>query len=78
LRSRVFNHFQGDHRSAKEMRIAQEIKRVEYRITSGELGALLLESRLIKETSPSITGSSDASGNSVPGKYRATPMPNRW
>ena len=24
LRSRVFNHFQGDHRSAKEMRIAQE------------------------------------------------------
>ena len=52
LRSRVFNHFQGDHRSAKEMRIAQEIKRVEYRITSGELGALLLESRLIKELQP--------------------------
>lgn len=52
LRSRVFNHFQGDHHSAKEMRIAQEIKRVEYRITSGELGALLLESRLIKENQP--------------------------
>lgn len=52
LRSRVFNHFQGDHRSAKEMRIAQEIKRVEYRITSGELSALLLESRLIKENQP--------------------------
>ncbi len=52
LRSRVFNHFQGDHRSAKEMRIAQEIRRVEYRISSGELGALLLESRLIKEYQP--------------------------
>ncbi len=52
LRSRVFNHFQGDHRSAKEMRIAQEIKRVEYRISGGELGALLLESRLIKEYQP--------------------------
>lgn len=52
LRSRVFNHFQGDHRSAKEMRIAQEIKRVEYFISSGELGALLLESRLIKEHQP--------------------------
>ncbi len=52
LRSRVFNHFQGDHRSTKEMRIAQEVKRVEYRITSGELGALLLESRLIKEHQP--------------------------
>ena len=34
------------------MRIAQEIKRIEYRITSGELGALLLESRLIKESQP--------------------------
>ncbi len=52
LRSRVFNHFQGDHSSAKEMRIAQEIQRVEYRITGGELGALLLESRLIKEYQP--------------------------
>ncbi len=52
LRSRVFNHFQGDHRSFKEMRIAQEIRRVEYRLSSGELGALLLESRLIKEYQP--------------------------
>jgi len=52
LRSRIFNHFQGDHRSAKEMRIAQEIKRIEYRVTSGELGALLLESRLIKAYQP--------------------------
>ena len=52
LRSRIFNHFQGDYRPTKEMRIAQEIRRVEYRITSGELGALLLESRLIKEYQP--------------------------
>ncbi|RFC35271.1 MAG: DNA polymerase-3 subunit epsilon [Candidatus Nitrotoga sp. SPKER] len=52
LRSRIFNHFQSDHSSAKEMRIAQKIKRVEYRLTAGELGALLLESRLIKEYQP--------------------------
>lgn len=52
LRTRVLSHFQGDHSSAKEMRIAQEIKRIEYRLTSGELGALLLESRLIKEYQP--------------------------
>ncbi len=52
LRTRVLSHFQGDHSSAKEMRIAQEIKRIEYRVTSGELGALLLESRLIKEYQP--------------------------
>lgn len=52
LRTRVLSHFQGDHSSAKEMRIAQEIKRIECRVTSGELGALLLESRLIKEYQP--------------------------
>ncbi|MEI2768369.1 MAG: exonuclease domain-containing protein [Nitrosomonas sp.] len=52
LRTRVLSHFQGDHSSAKEMRIAQEIKRIEYRVTSGELGALLLESHLIKEYQP--------------------------
>lgn len=52
LRTRVLSHFQGDHSSAKEMRIAQEIKRIEYRVTSGELGALLLESHLIKEFQP--------------------------
>ena len=52
LRTRVLSHFQGDHSSAKEMRIAQEIRRIEYRVTGGELGALLLESRLIKEYQP--------------------------
>lgn len=52
LRARVLGHFQGDHSSAREMRIAQEVKRIEYRVTSGELGALLLESRLIKECQP--------------------------
>ena len=52
LRTRVLSHFQGDHSSVKEMRIAQEIKRIEYRVTSGELGALLLESHLIKEYQP--------------------------
>ncbi|MBA3756350.1 MAG: DNA polymerase III subunit epsilon [Nitrosomonas sp.] len=52
LRTRVLSHFHSDHNSAKGMRIAQEIKRIEYHITSGELGALLLESRLIKECQP--------------------------
>lgn len=52
LKARVLSHFQSDHSSAKGMRIAQEIKRIEYRVTSGELGALLLESRLIKEYQP--------------------------
>ena len=52
LRSRVLSHFSNDHGSNKDMRIGQEIKRVEWVETAGELGALLLESRLIKERQP--------------------------
>ena len=52
LRSRVMSHFSADHRAAKEMRIAQEIRSVQWRETAGELGALLLEARLVKEMQP--------------------------
>ena len=52
MRSRVQSHFQADHSSAREMRIAQEIRRVEWHETAGELGALLLEARLIKQMQP--------------------------
>jgi DNA polymerase-3 subunit epsilon len=52
LRSRVMSHFSGDHASFSDMRIAQEVERVEWTETAGELGALLLESRLIKEHQP--------------------------
>ena len=37
---------------AREMRILTEIRRVEWIETAGELGALLLESRLVKERQP--------------------------
>lgn len=52
LRSRVMSHFQAAGREAREMRIAQEIRRVEWIETAGELGALLLEARLVKELQP--------------------------
>ena len=52
LRSRVMSHFQAASREAREMRIAQEIRRVEWIETAGELGALLLEARLVKELQP--------------------------
>ena len=52
LRERVMSHFSGDHASSKEMRISQEIKDVRWIQTAGELGALLLESQLIKEKLP--------------------------
>jgi DNA polymerase III subunit epsilon len=52
LRSRVLQHFADDLRSPREAQIAREIRRVEWRRTSGELGALLLEARLVKELAP--------------------------
>ncbi|MDO8320041.1 exonuclease domain-containing protein [Rhodoferax sp.] len=52
LRSRVMSHFQAASRNAREMRIAHEIRRLEWIETAGELGALLLESRLVKAHQP--------------------------
>jgi DNA polymerase-3 subunit epsilon len=52
LRTRVMSHFQAATKVAREMRILTEIRRVEWRETAGELGALLLESRLVKEMQP--------------------------
>ncbi|HVP08691.1 MAG TPA: exonuclease domain-containing protein [Burkholderiales bacterium] len=54
LRSRVLQHFGDDLRSPREAQIAREVRRVEWRRTSGELGALLLEARLVKELAPAF------------------------
>lgn len=52
LRSRVISHFQATSKQSREMRIALEIRRIEWIETAGELGALLLEARLVKEMQP--------------------------
>lgn len=52
MRSRVMSHFQASGRETREMRMAQEIRRVEWVETAGELGALLLEARLVKQKQP--------------------------
>ena len=52
LRSRVLAHFTGDHRSAKDMKIAQQVRRVDWVETAGELGALIEEARLVKSLAP--------------------------
>jgi DNA polymerase-3 subunit epsilon len=53
LRSRVIEHFAGEHRSGKEAKLTRQVRAVEWLETGGELGALLLESRLVKELAPS-------------------------
>jgi len=50
IRDRVRSHFAGT--STREMDMCARIHRVESQVTAGELGALLLESKLIKERSP--------------------------
>jgi DNA polymerase-3 subunit epsilon len=52
MRTRVLSHFQSAAKVAREMRILTEIRRVEWIETAGELGALLLESRLVKDKQP--------------------------
>jgi DNA polymerase-3 subunit epsilon len=52
LRQRVISHFNADTKEFSELRLGQQTYRIEWRETVGELGALLLESRLIKELQP--------------------------
>ncbi len=52
LRERVAEHFSSDYRSANDLRISSEIQRIECQETAGELGALLLEARLIRQQMP--------------------------
>lgn len=50
LRARVLSHLTSE--ASKEKRLTQEMKRFEWIPTAGELSALLLESRLVRQHSP--------------------------
>ncbi len=52
IRQRVFSHFSGDQRSGKEQALSRETHDIELHETAGELGAMLLESHLIKTLKP--------------------------
>jgi DNA polymerase-3 subunit epsilon len=52
LRARVSGHFNADHRAPRELRLSQEVHRLEWEETAGELGALLREGELIKTRLP--------------------------
>ncbi|MBI3381697.1 MAG: 3'-5' exoribonuclease [Aquabacterium sp.] len=52
LRQRVLSHFSADHRIAKEMSLSQQVRRVDWIETTGEMGALLKEAQLIKQWQP--------------------------
>ena len=52
IRKRVLAHFSADHASAKEMSLAQQVRRIEWIETAGEIGALLKEAQLVKALLP--------------------------
>jgi DNA polymerase-3 subunit epsilon len=52
IRKRVLGHFAAEHRSAAEQRLAQQVRRVTWTETAGELGALLIEARTVKTGQP--------------------------
>lgn len=52
IRDRVSAHFSSDWMSETDLRLSQEIRRIEYESTAGELGALLREATLVKTLMP--------------------------
>ncbi|NDP43718.1 MAG: ethanolamine utilization protein, partial [Aromatoleum sp.] len=52
LRERVGAHFSSDYRSPTDLRLSDEIRRIEFEQTAGEIGALLRESALVKSLLP--------------------------
>ena len=52
LKKRVLAHFAADHAAAREMNLAQQVRRIGCIETGGEIGALLKEAALIKTLQP--------------------------
>lgn len=52
LRSRVLSHFAADHQSDRELSLSQQVRRIDWIETAGEVGALLKEAELIKRLQP--------------------------
>jgi len=52
LKARVLNHFSNDHASGADLRLSQEVQRIEWEATAGETGALLREADLVKTRLP--------------------------
>jgi len=52
IRQRVMSHFTADVTSAKEMSLSQQVRRIDFHQTGGEIGALLKEAQLVKRLQP--------------------------
>lgn len=73
LRSRVLAHFTGSHKGGQAARMLRETRRVDWVETAGELGALLLEAKLVKQLQPLYNKQLRASGPAVALALRGGP-----
>ncbi|MCL7943413.1 exonuclease domain-containing protein [Marinobacter sp. ATCH36] len=65
IAQRVASHFSGDHNSSRGVRMSESLRRVDWTETAGELGALLLELKQIKQLKPLFNRRSRAAKNLV-------------
>jgi DNA polymerase-3 subunit epsilon len=65
IAQRVASHFSGDHNTSRGVRISESLRRVDWTETAGELGALLLELKQIKQMKPLFNRRSRAAKNLV-------------
>jgi DNA polymerase-3 subunit epsilon len=70
VRQRLRAHLTGERRSSKDMRLAQQVRRVEWRATGGELGAMLAEAQWITTLRPGH--------NRVPRMAKSDPSDAPW
>jgi DNA polymerase-3 subunit epsilon len=70
LRQRVRAHLVGERRSARELRIAEQVRRVQWCETGGEIGALLTEAQWIAALKPRF--------NRIPRAGRNDPCDAPW
>jgi DNA polymerase-3 subunit epsilon len=71
LRQRVRSHLVGPRRSAKDLRLAGLVRRVEWKATGGEIGALLAEANWIASLRPAH----NRAPKLRPGEGRGAPWP---
>ncbi|KXV13284.1 DNA polymerase III subunit epsilon [Caballeronia megalochromosomata] len=71
LRQRVRSHLVGPRRSAKDLRLAALVRRLEWKATGGEIGALLAEAQWIANARPAH----NRAPKSRPGDARGAPWP---
>ncbi|SAL21042.1 DNA polymerase III subunit epsilon [Caballeronia arvi] len=71
LRQRVRSHLVGPRRSAKDLRLAALVRRVEWKATGGEIGAMLAEAQWIADARPAH----NRAPKSRPGEVRGAPWP---